>query len=142
MPQSLSHNQPSPSELQEMSQKAQETVHLLEDFEKTHLSENECTNIADPLHGLSEDHRAPKRPWEDMGQEDFPNSDQAGDVCHLMSPLVWIETNWFCSSSLQVIKPKPLLSRTCKLSVASAPLAQQGYKTLPAKQRVNTGREV
>jgi len=89
----MSHNQPSPSELQEMSQKAQEIVHLLEDFERTHLSENECTNIADPLHGSSEDHRAPKRPWEDMGQEDFPNSDQAGDVCHLMPPLVWIGTD-------------------------------------------------
>lgn len=138
----MPHDQPSPSELQDMSQKAQEIVHLLEDFKRSHLPENERTKIGDPLRGSSEDHRAPKRPWEDMGQDGSANSDQAEDVCYPMSPSVCIETDWLRLSSPLEIKPRLLLSKTCKLFVASVLLAQQGHKILPANQRTSTGRGV
>jgi hypothetical protein len=68
-----------------MSQKALQVVRLLEDFKRAHLPESERNKLDDPVHGASDDHRAPKRPWEDMGQDGAPNGDQAGDVSHLHS---------------------------------------------------------
>lgn len=72
----MPHVQPSTAELQDMSQKALQVVRLLEDFKRAHLPDSERNKLGDP----SEDHRAPKRPWEDMAQEGAANGDQSGEV--------------------------------------------------------------
>jgi hypothetical protein len=64
-----------------MAQKALQVVRLLEDFKRSHLSESERNK----MDVSSDDHRAPKRPWEDLGQDGAANGDQTGDVSTLDS---------------------------------------------------------
>lgn len=66
-----------------MSQKALQVVRLLEDFRREHLPESERNKIADSIQGSPEDHRAPKRPWEDMVQEGAASGDSPADVSFL-----------------------------------------------------------
>lgn len=63
--------QPAPQELAEIKQRASEVVRLLEDYKRlAHPEfEREATEpITTPR--SSEDHRPPKRPWEDISQDD------------------------------------------------------------------------
>lgn len=73
--------QPSSAELQDMSQKALQVVRLLEDFKRAHIPESERNKLGDPMYGSSDDHRAPKRPWEDMAQGGN-NGDPPEEVSH------------------------------------------------------------
>ncbi|XP_006459254.1 hypothetical protein AGABI2DRAFT_177253 [Agaricus bisporus var. bisporus H97] len=66
--QSMQPPQPSPAELQDMSQKALQVVRLLEEFKRAHVPDSERNKLGDSMYEASEDHRAPKRPWEDMVQ--------------------------------------------------------------------------
>ncbi|KAG6828618.1 hypothetical protein H0H92_007263 [Tricholoma furcatifolium] len=62
---------PGPDELQEMSQRAAEVVRLLEELRRMGLPESERVKIDNAVTMTPpEDHRPPKRPWEDMSQED------------------------------------------------------------------------
>ncbi|RDB26357.1 hypothetical protein Hypma_006747 [Hypsizygus marmoreus] len=69
--QSLPEIYPSQEELSEMSHRAGEVVRLLEEYRRLNLPEaeqlklNSTVAITPP-----DDHRPPKRPWEDMAQED------------------------------------------------------------------------
>jgi rhodanese-related sulfurtransferase len=76
-------SQPSPAELQDMSQKALQVVRLLEEFKRVHIPDSERTKLGDPMYEASEDHRAPKRPWEDMAQGGN-NADVPEDVSCLL----------------------------------------------------------
>jgi hypothetical protein len=73
----MPHAQPSPNELEEMSQRAQTVVRLLEDLNRMYLPEAEQnrdtglpTTVGVPMQVSPEDPRPPKRPWEDISQDD------------------------------------------------------------------------
>ncbi|KAF8896119.1 hypothetical protein BD779DRAFT_562732 [Infundibulicybe gibba] len=63
---SVPHARPSPEELADMAQRANQVIRLLEEYRRLNLPENERSKI-DRM--ASDDHRPPKRPWEDMSQE-------------------------------------------------------------------------
>lgn len=110
---SLKHVQPNPTELQEMSQKAHQIVRLLEDLKRASESgdskeipqeqQQQVNQAISAINGMTapsaasssvEDHRPPKRPWEDMSQEAGPskmsaNSSPGGtfnEVCQDTTP--------------------------------------------------------
>ncbi|KAI0067301.1 hypothetical protein BV25DRAFT_1819632 [Artomyces pyxidatus] len=64
--------QPSTAELTEMGQHASQVVRLLEDLRRLSLSEHELAK--DSVAPVPEDHRPPKRPWEDMTSETTPEA--------------------------------------------------------------------
>ncbi|KAG6919160.1 hypothetical protein DXG01_008458 [Tephrocybe rancida] len=62
---------PPPEELSEMSQRAAEVVRLLDEYRRLNLPESERVKMGDTVAMTPpEDHRPPKRPWEDMSQEE------------------------------------------------------------------------
>ncbi|KAG6865786.1 hypothetical protein C0991_011778 [Blastosporella zonata] len=63
---------PSPEELAEMSQRATEVVRLLEEYRRLNLPESERIKMNDVAMSPPDDHRPPKRPWEDMSQDENP----------------------------------------------------------------------
>lgn len=71
-----------------MSQKALQVVRLLEEFKRAHVPDSERNKLGDSMYEASEDHRAPKRPWEDMVQGGN-NADSPEGVSRL---LVWSVT--------------------------------------------------
>ena len=86
------HIQPSPSELDDMSQHALAVVRLLEELQRMDLAESGESRVdPDPMQQSPDDPRPPKRPWEDISQEegassmpDDPNS--FAEVCLFESP--------------------------------------------------------
>ena len=73
----MPHTQPSPQELEEMSQRAQTVVRLLEELQRMNLPEGEqgrdmnaSTTAAVSMQISPDDPRPPKRPWEDISQDD------------------------------------------------------------------------
>ncbi|THH13304.1 hypothetical protein EW146_g6895 [Bondarzewia mesenterica] len=74
---SLPHIQPSAAELAEMHHRAALVVRLVEDLRRQCLVESETSNeisnsaaaLVAPTHPPPEDHRPPKRPWEDMSSD-------------------------------------------------------------------------
>ncbi|TFK74151.1 hypothetical protein BDN72DRAFT_886516 [Pluteus cervinus] len=69
----LPNVQPSPQEMAEMTQRANHVVRLLEEFRRLYAPESDVvTKIDAPTPMITDDHRPPKRPWEDMSH-DGPN---------------------------------------------------------------------
>ncbi|KAG6821325.1 hypothetical protein H0H93_000186 [Arthromyces matolae] len=65
---------PMPEELQEMSQRAAEVVRLLEEYRRLNLPESERVKLDNAVAMTPpDDHRPPKRPWEDLSQEETSN---------------------------------------------------------------------
>ncbi|CAL1717079.1 unnamed protein product [Somion occarium] len=62
--------QPSPSELHEMAQRASTVVRLLEDLRRLDLPADQPPKEESSHNGISDEHRPPKRPWEDMSRDD------------------------------------------------------------------------
>lgn len=66
---------PNPSELVEMAEKANEVVRLLEDLRRMCSPNNQDGAKPDSLAiGTPDDHRPPKRPWEEMTKEGMNGS--------------------------------------------------------------------
>ncbi|KAG6857391.1 hypothetical protein H0H87_004753 [Tephrocybe sp. NHM501043] len=61
---------PSPNEVAEMSHRAAEVVRLLEEYRRLNLPESERAKMDVVAMTPPDDHRPPKRPWEDMSQEE------------------------------------------------------------------------
>lgn len=62
--------QPNPTELAEMAQKANEVVRLLEDLRRMYSPNGQDSAKTDSLNvGTPDDHRPPKRPWEEMSKD-------------------------------------------------------------------------
>lgn len=70
--------QPSMEELTEMTRLAKEVVHLLEEYRRLAYPEFERP-LTEPAgtSRCSEDRRPPKRPWEEMAQEDAAGDNAA-----------------------------------------------------------------
>jgi len=82
---SLPRVQPPPQELAEMNQRAAEVVRLLEEYRRlTHPeSERRPTESIDASRAF-EGNRPPKRPWEDIAQDDAAGNDSSyGEVCSI-----------------------------------------------------------
>lgn len=85
------HIQPSPGEWEDMSQHALAVVRLLEELRRMDFPEDDGTRVdPNPMHQSPDDPRPPKRPWEDISQEEGasmtdPNS--FAEVCLFECPL-------------------------------------------------------
>ncbi len=64
------HVQPPPSELQEMTQRASQVVRLLEELKRLSIPNDQIPKELSAPIGASDEHRPPKRPWEDVSRED------------------------------------------------------------------------
>jgi hypothetical protein len=84
------HVQPSPAEWDDMSQHALTVVRLLEELQRMDIPEDDGTTVdPDPMHQSLDDPRPPKRPWEDISQEEgasMPDPNSFTDVCLYESP--------------------------------------------------------
>ncbi|KAG6900832.1 hypothetical protein C0993_000151 [Termitomyces sp. T159_Od127] len=73
--QSMPEVSPPPEEIQEMSHLAVEVVRLLEEYRRLNLPESERVKMDNTMAMTPpDDHRPPKRPWEDMSQQDENSS--------------------------------------------------------------------
>lgn len=86
---SLPEVQPSASELAEMSQRAIQVVRLLEEYRRLNFPEAERTKFENAAAAITspDDHRPPKRPWEDMSQDGNaggPETASYSEVCHFL----------------------------------------------------------
>lgn len=100
----MPHAQPSQHELEEMSQRAQTVVRLLEDLNRMYLPDAEQnrdtgvpTTVGAPMQVSPEDPRPPKRPWEDISQDDNTapvSANTSFEVCviilHLLRPNIHV----------------------------------------------------
>jgi hypothetical protein len=88
------HVQPPPSELEDMSQHALAVVRLLEELQRMDLAEGVETRVdPDPMNQSPDDPRPPKRPWEDISQEEatsMPDPNSFAEVCLFESPICGI----------------------------------------------------
>jgi len=68
---SVSHVQPLPAEVTEMTHRAGQVVRLLEELRRMTHPEVDRLKIDTSVGGLNsaEDHRPPKRPWEDLSRD-------------------------------------------------------------------------
>ncbi|KAK0480087.1 hypothetical protein IW261DRAFT_1476042 [Armillaria novae-zelandiae] len=67
---SIPHSQPSPAELADMQHRANYVVRLLEDLRRQMQPDSERVRTDSPVTVRSpDDHRQPKRPWEDMSHD-------------------------------------------------------------------------
>ncbi|KAF4571267.1 hypothetical protein EYR40_007731 [Pleurotus pulmonarius] len=83
---SLPHSQPSPEECNDMTRRAKEVVRLLEVLRRMGMPEVDRIKMdsASVNSAATEDHRPPKRPWEDIaqgapGESSFSEFPAAGD---------------------------------------------------------------
>ncbi|KAJ8692585.1 hypothetical protein PTI98_009883 [Pleurotus ostreatus] len=82
---SLPHSQPSPEECNDMTRRAKEVVRLLEVLRRMGMPEADRIKMdsASVNSAATEDHRPPKRPWEDIqggpGESSFSEFPAAGD---------------------------------------------------------------
>jgi hypothetical protein len=72
----MPHAQPSPAELAEMNTRAVTVVRLLEEFRRMSIPEDERDKMDSS--SSMEDHRPPKRPWEDISHD--PGGDGGTEV--------------------------------------------------------------
>ncbi|KAG6862460.1 hypothetical protein C0995_000006 [Termitomyces sp. Mi166 len=69
--QSIPDVSPLPEEMQEMSHRAAEVVRLLEEYRRLNLPESERVKMDSSMAMTPpDDHRPPKRPWEDISQDE------------------------------------------------------------------------
>ena len=84
------HVQPSPGEWEDMSQHALAVVRLLEELQRMDFPEDDGARVdSNSMHQSPDDPRPPKRPWEDISQEEcasMPDPNSFADVCLLESP--------------------------------------------------------
>lgn len=90
VPANIPQMQPSPTELADMAQRANEVVRLLEELRLMYLPPTERgvkidTGNVDNVTS-ADDHRPPKRPWEDMTKDGPSGSTEATfhEVCNLI----------------------------------------------------------
>ena len=73
-----------------MSQNALSVVRLLEELQRINFVEGEETRVdPDPMNQSPDDPRPPKRPWEDISQEEggsIPDPNSFAEVCLFESP--------------------------------------------------------
>ncbi|KAJ8072895.1 hypothetical protein AAF712_005069 [Marasmius tenuissimus] len=67
---------PAPHEIIDMAARANQVVQLLEELRRPNESEGQRAMKNDPM-GSPEDHRPPKRPWEDMAEEGQDSPDES-----------------------------------------------------------------
>ncbi|KAL1738980.1 hypothetical protein HDZ31DRAFT_86041 [Schizophyllum fasciatum] len=74
---SLPHMKPGPEELSQMNRRAEEVVRLLGDLRSMSLTETERAKLESaPSFRAPEEHRVPKRPWEDMDRDSDAGQDE------------------------------------------------------------------
>lgn len=87
---SLPHSQPSPEECNDMTRRAKEVVRLLEVLRRMGMPEADRIKMdsASVNSAATEDHRPPKRPWEDMAQGG-PGESSFSEVSDRCNILCW-----------------------------------------------------
>jgi hypothetical protein len=70
------HAQPQPAEFSEMAQRAAQVVRLLEELRR--MTHPDADRLKMDALSAADDHRPPKRPWEDLSQE---GAEGGADVC-------------------------------------------------------------
>lgn len=141
---SLPHSQPSPEECNDMTRRAKEVVRLLEVLRRMGMPEADRIKMdsASVNSVATEDHRPPKRPWEDI--QGGPGESSFSEVSYCRT-ILWalMETDaWrFFSSQLRVIRNKRQQRRIWKSFARSAQRVRQGVMRQQASPRANIGRE-
>lgn len=152
---SLPHAQPSPAELADMSQRAHQVVRLLEEYRRLNLPENERAKMDSTTGATStDDHRPPKRPWEDMSQDGGgAGNNEAASFSEVRSCLYLLDRRgsaeprvFSVSSSIPLpraeTRHKRPRNKTWNLFAQNARLVRQVGVGQPDSRKVNTGREV
>jgi hypothetical protein len=65
-----------------MSQHANVVMRLCEELKRLSLSEGELAKGSAPAVPPPEEHRAPKRPWEDLSADGAAGTDAEVSTCH------------------------------------------------------------
>ncbi|KAJ3474715.1 hypothetical protein NLI96_g12301 [Meripilus lineatus] len=71
------HVQPSPSEIHEMTQRASTVVRLLEELKRLSIPDQVPKELP-ASNGASDEHRPPKRPWEDSSRDEAGGGSSGG----------------------------------------------------------------
>jgi hypothetical protein len=66
---------PTQAEITEMGKHANEVMRLCEELKRLSLSEGELAKGSAPVAPPPEEHRAPKRPWEDLSTDGATGTD-------------------------------------------------------------------
>lgn len=106
--------QPNPTELAEMAQKANEVVRLLEDLRRMYSPDGQDNAKTDNLNaGTPDDHRPPKRPWEEMSKDGLDGTQETHEVRTKRHFWSLVELTMFSKTPLdQTASLRPLLSKT------------------------------
>ncbi|KAF5372778.1 hypothetical protein D9615_010134 [Tricholomella constricta] len=96
---------PSPEELQEMSQRAVEVVRLLEEYRRLNLPESERVKM-DTVITPPDDHRPPKRPWEDMSQDENIAAADAASFVEQQYPTPSDKVQSTAEQDMEIIRTK------------------------------------
>lgn len=134
--------QPSPDEVQDMSKRAALVVRLMDDLRRLSLPEDQMPKDLPIPNGAIEEHRPPKRPWEDTVDENTsPNGGDRGEVRLLTwyNLRVCYELTPYTTSTPTISCNRPR-NRIWRSSVASGPPAQA--ETLLDNLRASIGSGV
>ena len=129
-----------------MSQHALAVVRLLEQLQRMSFVETEETRAdPDPMHQSPDDPRPPKRPWEDVSQEDgaLPDATSFADVCLLQTFILVILLIYnYSSMHRRKINLRLRLSKIWSSSAQNARLVQRVLTALRDSRKANTEKEV
>jgi hypothetical protein len=141
---SLPHVQPTAQELADMNRRAAEVVRLLEEYRQLAHPEFE-REPAEPVNASRsfEAARPPKRPWEDVAQDNVAGKESYRNVWNsqLFVTHIGILSSSF-SILLRVTRPRQLQSKTWRSSEPNARRAPPVPPLPLANQRANIGRGV
>ncbi len=142
---SLPHSQPSPEECNDMTRRAKEVVRLLEVLRRMGMPDVDRIKMdsASVNSAATEDHRPPKRPWEDIAQGG-PGESSFSEVsyrCATHRALMEADTRRFFSSQLRAIRNKQQQRRIWKSFGRSVQRVRQGVMQQQASPRANIGKE-
>ena len=130
-----------------MSQHAMTVVRLLEELQRMDFPEDDGTRVdSNPMQQSPDDPRPPKRPWEDISQEEGASMSDPNsfvDVC-VLNFLNFFHTHIAYSSThrQKTTNLKLRLSKIWSSSAQNVPLAQQAPIPLQGSRKASIEKEV
>ncbi|KAG5647330.1 hypothetical protein DXG03_000398 [Asterophora parasitica] len=125
---------PSPEELQEMSHRAVEVVRLLEEYRRFNLPESERVKM-DNAAAITppDDHRPPKRPWEDMSQDENVTAAESSSFTEQYpTPVDKAQTT--AEQDMEIIRTKRATSTAGASGSAGQPKSKYRKRSLQRKR--------
>jgi len=143
MQQTLPDICPPPDELAEMSRRAAEVVRLLEEYRRLNLPESERARLgsAAPI-TPADDHRPPKRPWEELSQEDDVAGNETASFPEVIVNLLQ-HFRYLNEISIPTLgtKLRQLRNRIWRLLGQNVQQVLQAGLGLEDSRKANTGKE-